>query len=96
MGVSIYKEEDRRTKDIALVLFVVFAEIVSGGVLSFGRRRWRKATLPFGHEIRGGALEFRGGQLRDGWPWNAFGDAGVGRGGTRVPLAKARGAGVSA
>jgi hypothetical protein len=96
MGVSIYKEEGKRTKDIALVLFVVFAEIVSGGVLSFGRRRWRKTTLPFGHEIRGGALEFRGGQLRDGWPWNAFGDAGVGRGGTRVPLAKARGAGVSA
>jgi hypothetical protein len=96
MGVSIYKEEDRRTGDISLVLFVVFAAAISGGVLSFGRRRWRKTTLPFGHEIRGGSLEFRGGQLRDGRPGNAFGDAGIGRGGTRVPLAKAKGAGVSA
>jgi hypothetical protein len=90
--------EEKKTgnQDHGLVLFVVFAAIETGGVLPLGRRGWRKTTLPLGHEVRGGTLEFRGGQLRDGRPRDAFGDAGIGRGGTWVPLAKARGAGVSA
>lgn len=92
-GKYIQRRKIEKEQENLLVLFVVFATIVSGRVLPFGRWGWRKTTLPLGHEIRGGTLEFRGGQLGDGRPGNAFGDAGIGRGRTRVPLAKARGSG---
>lgn len=85
-GKYVHRRRKKEDEDHILILFVAFA----GEVLPFGRRRWRKTALPLGHEIRGGALELGGGQFRDGRPRNAFGDAGIGRGGTRVPLTKAR------
>lgn len=52
--------EDRKisNQDHGLVLFVVFATIETGRALPLGRRGWRKTTLPLGHEVRGGTLEF--------------------------------------
>jgi hypothetical protein len=82
-GEYIHRKEDEKKSKAGLVLLAAFA----GRVLSLWRRR--KTALPLSHKIGGSALEFRGCQLGDSRPGDAFGYAGIRRGGSRIPLAKA-------